>query len=139
MGKKIKVVFDTNVWISISMRKIVKDQYLKTKDNLTIYISKDIILETSKVLQYPKINQVLKEANISQRESLRTITAQSKMVEPKIHLHIIDEDEQDNKILECAQAANADYIVSGDKHLLQLGKFKKTKILTPKEFFDNLP
>jgi uncharacterized protein len=137
VGKKIKVVFDTNVWISIAMRKIVKDQYLKTKDNLTIYISKDIILETSKVLQYPKINQILKEANISQRDALRTITAQSKMVEPKIDLHIIDADEQDNKILECAQAANADYIISGDKHLLQLGKLKKTKILTPKEFFDN--
>jgi putative PIN family toxin of toxin-antitoxin system len=139
VGKKIKVVFDTNVWISITMRKIVKDQYLKTKDNLTLYISKDIILETSKVLQYPKINQVLKEANISQRDALRTITAQSKIVEPKIDQHIIDEDKQDNKILECAQAANADYIVSGDKHLLQLGKFKKTRILTPREFFDNFP
>jgi putative PIN family toxin of toxin-antitoxin system len=62
----------------------------------------------------------------------------SNIVEPKVELHIVNEDEADNKILECALAAGADIIVSGDKHLLNLGKFKKTRILTPREFFDSL-
>ena len=44
---------------------------------------------------------------------------------------------EDNKILECALAAGADIIVSGDKHLLELVKFRKARILTPKEFFDS--
>ncbi len=138
MGKKIKVVFDTNIWISISMRKILKDEFLRTKQNLTVYISKDIALEASKVLQYPKIAQILKEANTNKRDVLRTIQLNSRLVEPNIKLHIIDEDAQDNKILECAQAAQADIIVSGDKHLLNLGKYKKTKIVTAREFFDSL-
>jgi len=53
-------------------------------------------------------------------------------------LHVINEDAEDNKILECALAAGADYIVTGDNHLIQLGKFRKTRILAPREFFDNL-
>jgi predicted nucleic acid-binding protein len=52
-------------------------------------------------------------------------------------LNII-EDVEDNRILECAVAAGADIIVSGDKHLLELGKFKKTKIVTPRVFFDSI-
>ena len=138
MGKKVKVVFDTNVWISISMRKILKDEFLRAKENLTVYISKEIALETSRVLQYPKVTQVLNEAAISEKDVLRTIKANSKLVEPNISLHLIVDDAQDNKILECALAARADVIVSGDKHLLNLGKFRKTRILTPREFFDSL-
>jgi uncharacterized protein len=138
VGKKVKVVFDTNIWISISMKKVLKDKFFQTKDKLTIYISKEIALETSKVLQYPKIAQVLKETNTTKRDVLRTITLNSQLVEPKTTVHLINEDTQDNTILECALAAGADIIVSGDKHLLDLGKFKKTKIVTAREFFDSL-
>jgi hypothetical protein len=55
-----------------------------------------------------------------------------------VSLHVINEDSEDNRILECALASGADIIVSGDKHLLKLGKFRKTKILTPREFFDSI-
>jgi predicted nucleic acid-binding protein len=53
-------------------------------------------------------------------------------------VNIIKEDLEDNKILECALTAGADFIVSGDKHLQELGNYKKTKILTPREFFDEI-
>jgi len=59
------------------------------------------------------------------------------MIEAKMKLHVIVEDAEDNKILECALAEEADYIVTGDKHLIQHGKFRKTRVLTPREFFDN--
>jgi len=139
VGKKVKVVFDTNVWIAISMKKILKDEFLRVKENLTVYISKDIALETSRVLQYQRVNEVLKRAGIRERDVLRVIASNSKMVETKMKLHVIHEDSEDNKVLEYALAAGADIIVSGDKHLLSLGKFRKTRILTPREFFDNLP
>jgi hypothetical protein len=54
-----------------------------------------------------------------------------------VKLSVINEDDEDNKILECALASGADIIVSGDRHLLKLGKFRKTTIVTPREFFDN--
>ena len=139
MGKKVKVVFDTNVWIAISMRKILKDEFLRVKENLTVYISKDIALETSRVLQYQRVSEVLRKAGIRERDVLRVIAHNSKMIETNMKLHVINEDVEDNKVIECALAAGADIIVSGDKHLLSLGKFRKTRILAPREFFDSLP
>ena len=139
MGKKVKVVFDTNVWIAISMRKILKDEFLRAKENLSIYVSKDIALEISRVLQYQRISEVLRKAGIRERDVLRVIAFNSKMIATNMKLHVINEDAEDNKVLECALAAGADIIVSGDKHLLSLGKFRKTRILTPREFFDSLP
>lgn len=46
------------------------------------------------------------------------------------------EDEPDNRILECAQAAQADVIITGDKHLLGLGRFGNTPILGLRQFLD---
>jgi uncharacterized protein len=137
MGKKIKVVFDTNVWISIFMKKILSQEYHKIlTQGTSVYISKDILMEISKVLTYPKINQTLKACEIDTRQILRIIAANSTIVYPKIKVHIIEEDPSDNRILECALAAEAKFIATGDKHLLKLGQFKQTKILKPRELFD---
>ena len=138
MGKKVKVVFDTNVWISIFMEKRLRDEFSRVKQHLTLYVSQDIGLEISKVLQYPQVTEILSKIGIRERDVLRILAVNSKRVEPKVKLHVVNEDDEDNKILECALAAGADIIVSGDKHLLKLGKFRKTRILTPKEFFDYL-
>lgn len=137
MGKKVKVVFDTNVWISIFMEKSLKDEFLRIKQDLTVYVSDDIGLEISKVLQYPRVSEILRKTGIREKDVLRIFAVNSLRVEPKVDLHIINEDEEDNKIIECALAARADIIVSGYKHLLNLGCFKKTRILTPREFFDS--
>jgi len=120
------------------MKKILTDEFSQVKQELTVYVSKDIILEMSKVLLYPKIAEILRKANVDEREILRAIEANSIIVKPKLKLQVIDEDVEDNKILECALASGADIIVSGDKHLLKLGRLKKTRILTPREFFDNI-
>ncbi len=66
------------------------------------------------------------------------IVSNCRIVNPKMSLKVINEDAGDNKILECALAAGADIILSGDKHLLKLSKFRKTKIITPREFFDGV-
>jgi uncharacterized protein len=135
VGKKVKVVFDTNVWISIFMEKRLRDEFSQTKQDLTVYVSEDIGLEISKVLQYPQVAEILKKIGVRERDVLRILAENSVKVETKQKLHIINEDAEDNKILECALAAGVDIIVSGDKHLLKLGKFRKTKILAPAEFF----
>ena len=99
MGKKIKIVFDTNVWLSIFMIKILTDEYSQAKQELTIYISQDILLEISKVLLYPKIAAILQKANVTQKEMLRTIEVNATIVKPKLKLQIITEDREDNKIV----------------------------------------
>ena len=47
---------------------------------------------------------------------------------------MIDEDPGDDKYLACALEANADFIVSGDEHILAIGEYEGVKILSPQEF-----
>jgi putative PIN family toxin of toxin-antitoxin system len=137
MGKKVKVVFDTNVWLSIFMKKALASDFSNiTGKKATVYVTKEIMTKISKVLMYPRIADILQESGTHPREILRTIATNSVMIEPKEEVHVVVEDPEDNKILECASAAGANIIVSGDKHLLRIGKFRKTKVLTPREFLE---
>lgn len=58
------------------------------------------------------------------------------VVKPTKRINEIKDDPSDNKFLEAAIAGNADYIVSGDKHVLKLKKFKDILIVTPAEFLE---
>jgi len=120
------------------MKKVLSDEFSQAKQEITVYVSKDILIEISKVLLYPKIAEILRKASDNEKEILRAIETNTIIVKPKLKLHIIEEDAEDNKILECALASGADIIVSGDKHLLKLGKYRKTRIQTPREFFDSI-
>jgi len=53
-------------------------------------------------------------------------------------VEVVKEDPDDNRILECALAAGADIIVSGDGHLLGLPAYERIAILTPREFLRTL-
>jgi putative PIN family toxin of toxin-antitoxin system len=120
------------------MQKILTEEFSQAKQELTVYISKEILLEVSKSSLYPRVANVLKEAGMDEKRVLRAIEANSVIVDCNLKLNAIKEDSEDSKILECALASGADIIVSGDKHLLKLGKFRKTRILMPREFFDNI-
>jgi putative PIN family toxin of toxin-antitoxin system len=115
--------------LSQEFKKIITPQ-------ATIYISKQILIEISKVLTYPKITRILAASEINAKHILRTIARNSTLVDPKIKVKLIDEDPEDDKILECALIVGADFIITGDTHLLKIGKFKQTKIISPREFLD---
>ena len=55
-------------------------------------------------------------------------------VEPSVKINAPIKDKSDNIILECAVEFNADYIITGDKELQSLGKYEKTKIISPADF-----
>ena len=58
----------------------------------------------------------------------------ARTVTPAVQLDVVWEDPPDNRILECAVSAGSDYIVSGDKDLLRLGRYDAIRILTPSDF-----
>ena len=58
------------------------------------------------------------------------------IVEPKVKIHLIKEDPEDNKFLECALEGKTKFIVSGDKHLLSLKYFQDIRIVTASEFLN---
>ena len=72
----------------------------------------------------PKVGDCLK---------LETISA---LVEPELSLNVVAEDPDDNRVLECAVSGRADYVISGDRHLLKLKEHGGIPILTAREFLN---
>jgi putative PIN family toxin of toxin-antitoxin system len=64
------------------------------------------------------------------------LEANALIVEPDFSLAAIPEDPDDNRVLECAVAGKADYIVSGDRHLLKLHSYLDISIVTVWQFMD---
>lgn len=58
-----------------------------------------------------------------------------KPVEARQHLQVVEDDPEDNKILESAVAAETDYLITSDHHLLKLEKYDGVKIVTPTQFW----
>jgi predicted nucleic acid-binding protein len=66
------------------------------------------------------------------------LRAFTNLVTPTERLDVIKHDPPDNRILECAVAANSDYIVSADKDLLRLGTYGNARILKVSDFLNVL-
>jgi len=130
VGKRI--VIDTNVLISAlgwngAERTIIK----QCKEGLfELVISLPLLKELERVLQYKKL-KFLKEEQV---EFLSLITELAVVVEPKETLSIVITDLPDNRIVECACEGSAEFIISGDEHLLQLSEFRGIQIMRAPDF-----
>ena len=132
--KKTKIVLDTNVLISSIISKDGTPakviEKLKNKKIIN-YTTETILEELEEVINRPKIKK-----NTQQHETKffqDFIAAISIIIEPTVKIDEIKEDTADNKFLECALEAKADYIISGDKHPLKQEKYKKTRIVNCKQ------
>jgi putative PIN family toxin of toxin-antitoxin system len=72
------------------------------------------------------------------QEARRQFGLFARRVVPTQAVHAVTDDPDDNAILECAVAASAEYIVSGDRHLLQLGAFRGIRVLKVADFLEIL-
>ena len=132
----MKITLDTNVILSSTFwfgdsSKIME---MVEKGGTELILSEDIIEEYKNVLNYEEIQDKIKNKNLEMQRTVEEIITLSKIVEPKSKLDIIKEDPDYNKILECAVEGKVDYIISQDKHLLDIKEYKEIKIITPKDF-----
>ena len=130
----IKVVADTNVYISAILFGGKPEQIrgLAREGKIELLISGIILAEIAGVL---KRKFLWSDWQISQ--VIEDIRAYSTLVTPVSTLQIIEGDEPDNRVLECALEGKAQYIVSGDEHHLQpLEEFQGIRILSPAQFLD---
>jgi hypothetical protein len=101
---------------------------------IVILVSAEIVKEISRTLAYPRLRRIYEGAGVSRQELMETVLRIGKFVEVAKSVNIIREDPADNKFLECALAGEADYLVSGDKHVLKIGAYKRTEILVVNVF-----
>lgn len=69
-------------------------------------------------------------------EVLSELYRMGELVIPRYEVNAVVDDPDDNRILECALTANAAFVVSGDRHLLRLRKYKSISIVSPREFLE---
>lgn len=71
-------------------------------------------------------------------EVREVLSSVSQGVVPHVQLDVVKRDPDDNRVLECAQSSASDYVVTGDKDLLDLKHYPGARILKPAEFLDRL-
>lgn len=135
MGEeKIKVVLDANIYVSFFLTRsetIAAIFSLWKAGTFTMYASGEMIAEIYRVFRYPKIRKRMADADQWALSDLLESHTERAFIVEDVHF---PRDPDDAVYLEAAQACGADYLVSGDSHLLSLKKFGATRIVSPKEF-----
>ncbi len=133
--KKLRVVLDTNVLISalgFLGRETGKIWDLAEESGYELFLSEFILDEL--------LRNLAGKAGLSENDAAEVIERVrdfSVIAVPKSKVSVIRQKDADNRILECAVAANADVIVTGNmRHIRPLGSFRGIAILTPREFLD---
>ena len=132
--KPPKVVLDTNLLISALIFGGKPEQVY------SLVLERQIMGVTSSILVAELTEILTKKFNfelIRIRQLERIIKKHFKIVNPRQILDILN-DKDDNRVLEAAVEGRCNYIVTGDKELLELKKYKSIKIISSKDFLDIL-
>ena len=134
----MRVVIDTNVMVSALLFEGVTSQLvlLWQKGAVTLLLSGEILQEYLRVLAYPKFQLAENEIRgLIEGEVLPF----AEIVHPTGRLRIVKNDPSDDKFLECAVSGRAMVLLSGDKNVLALKRFRKVEILSPTQFLSKFP
>ena len=128
----MRIVCDTNVLISAILyggppREVFR-QIIEGKAEA--FISLPIEDELRAVLARPKFGLSARQV----QQIARQVHELFQTVFPEQTIEAIGADPADNAVLECAVAARADFIISGDRHLLDLARFGEIQIVSPADF-----
>ena len=133
MGDSLKVILDTNIWISFLIGKRLSAlNTILHREGLEIYVSDNLIEEITNVALRPKIQRYIS------RQCLYDFV---EMIETAC-VHVQDyataftdiRDEKDIYLIALAESIPADYLVTGDQDLLVLIRHEKCKIITYNQF-----
>jgi len=127
----LRVVLDTNIVVSAALRPYGLQRtvfLLALTKPARMYASQEILAEYRSVLARP----ALKITKGRQQQLLQLVRNRVQVVHPRYKLEVTS-DPEDNKFLECADAARADYLITGNqRHFPRF--WKNTKVITSREF-----
>ena len=133
MQSKIdRIIIDTNLWISFLITKDFTrlDKIIFSK-KCTLVFSQELLNEFLEVVKRPKFRRFFTSTDIE--DILETIDEYADFIEVKSTTKGC-RDHKDNFLLSLSLDGNVDYLITGDKDLLDLNKFKKTTIITIAEY-----
>ena len=132
----LRVVLDTNVLISAILFGGKPRQILEKaiRGEIRLCISEPILEELKGVLQRSEFDYSAEMIQVI----LTELTGIADFVNPSKTIDVVYEDPDDNRILECAVEAEANYIITGDSHLLKLIRYRNIEVLNAGAFLEKL-
>lgn len=128
----LRLVVDANVWVSYLLtRSFGRLNELVTGPSFQLLRSDALMVELTDVLDRPRLRRQMDPGDV--RELLELITRSSLDVEVISEVDLC-RDPDDNHLLALCKDGKADLLITGDKVLLVLKKFGKTRILAPADF-----
>lgn len=134
----MKIVLDTNVWLSALLWGGLPDQItqLAEAEQVQIYSSELLLWELENTLKRQKIQQRMMLIGVTEK-SVYLAVRQIISIVPIENIEIPQlRDPKDAMVIATAIASGSSKVVSGDQDLLILQEFKGIQILTPRQFLD---
>jgi putative PIN family toxin of toxin-antitoxin system len=130
--KTIRLVIDTNLWISfIISKKLMWLDTLLYENKARILFSKELIEEINETIKKPKLKKYFKGNAIE--EMLIAFDTYIDLIEVTSKINIC-RDPNDNFLLALSKDGKANYLITGDKDLLEIQQYEKTTILKISDF-----
>ena len=133
----MKVVLDANVLVSAALSGSGSPGRIVTMWNeaaFELLTSITLLHELEVVFGRQRLLRQLGWSAQEGQDFVEALRSAGTIVNPDIELEVVQRDPDDNRVLEAAVAGEADYIVSGDRDLLDLGEYGGIRILRPAEF-----
>jgi putative PIN family toxin of toxin-antitoxin system len=130
--KRIKVIFVTKIWISFLIgKRLLNIKNFICSGNIIIVVTPQLINEIKIVTQREKLKKYFNQNDVNGLIDLMETISLNVDIKEK---HLICRDPKDNFLLDLIEFSNADFLVTGDKDLLELNPFKSGQIINPKDF-----
>lgn len=126
------VVYDTNVFVSGFGFGGKPDECfsLALSGGVELVLTPDILHELAVVVEYDRLPFTVTEGHTF----VGIVADTARIVEATVSVDAVDADPDDDKFLECALVADAEYLVSGDGDLLELESYRGVEIVQPADF-----
>jgi len=131
----IKIVLDTNIFISGTFWSGDSAKILRLIESREVILvtSSEIIEEYNRILFSDEMKEKV-DFHSEKTQAVQKITQLALFVQPTVKLNVVKDDPDDNKFIEAAVAGNVQFIVSKDKHLLNIKKYNEIPIVLPEDF-----
>lgn len=135
----IRAVLNANVLASALVRPAgPPGEVLRALDRekFELVVSEPVLAELSRTLSYPRLQRLHGLSADDLDVWVASVAAMAITVAPTMRIAAVQADPDDDKYVEAALEGRAAYIVSGDPHLLDLGRYDDVRVVTPRTFLD---
>ena len=134
----LRIVADTNILVSSLIRKGKPHEFILKIDGIEVRsVSSTVLMgELTSVLAEETIAKYVAKRDVER--FLRYIGRRTTIIKVRSRFQVVNEDPKDDVVLNTAYSGEAEYIVSGDKHLIPLREFKGIRIVTVNDMLDIL-